>query len=327
MNNTALIIHLICLSKFLLLVLYYLWPNIITFDLIFVFYFKVFTTTKRKETDSELETSIIQSHKRQKPRNFSLESQLHRLPSKREGPKWDPDRITNKTLFIMGAKANKVLGYGQTRGRLYVRHPELLRYSGDQEDKEWLSGKNLMPPSGGKAYLMLLEDIKELTQSDDYKNSPHLQLNELKGFEVPQFLMNKIRSFMDEVRTDKKPVDNFDYRQSQTPPNTVVDSSPSTPDTMQLLESQSVSTTSSKQSENLIHIPEVSPSSNNSFISSHLTQSPSSLLSPGMLMTLSGGEISNNNSTVMILHDQMHNHNSLSSLLTGQMSSDNSQEF
>lgn len=227
----------------------------------------------------------------------------------------------------MGAKANKVLGYGQTRGRLYVRHPELLRYSGDQEDKEWLAGKNLMPPSGGKAYLMLLEDIRELTQNDDYRSSPHLQLNELKGFEVPQFLINKIRAFMEEVRTDKKPIDTFDYRHSQTPPNTVVDSSPSTPDTMQLLESQSVSTTSSKQSENLIHIPEVSPSSNNSFLSSHLTQSPSSLLSPGMLMTLSGGEISNNNSTVMILHDQMQNHNSLSSLLTGQISSDNSQEF
>lgn len=279
----------------------------------------MFTTTKRKETDNDLENSVIQSHKRQKPRNFSIETQLHRLPSKREGPKWDPDRITSKTLFIMGAKANKVLGYGQTRGRLYVRHPELLRYSGDQEDKEWLSGKNLMPPSGGKAYLMLLEDIKELTQSDDYKNSPHLQLSELKGFEVPQFLINKIRAFIEEVRTDKKPVDTFD---------TVVDSSsPSTSDTMQLLESQSVSTTSSKQSENLIHIPDVSPSSNNSFISSHLTQSPSSLLSPGMLMTLSGGEISNNNSTVMILHDQMHNHSSLSSLLTGQMSSDNSQDF
>lgn len=287
----------------------------------------MFTTSKRKETDTDSENNIIQIHKRQKPRNYSLENQLHRLPSKREGPKWDPDRITNKTLFIMGAKANKVLGYGQTRGRLYVRHPELLRYSGDQEDKEWLAGKNLMPPSGGKAYLMLLEDIKELTQSDDYKNSPHLQLHELRGFEVPQFLINKIKAFVEEVRTDKKVGDGFDYRQSQTPPNTVVDSSPSTPDTMHLLESQSVSTTSSKQSENLIHIPEVSPSSNNSFLSSHLTQSPSSLLSPGMLMTLSGGEMSNNNGAVMILHDQIQNHSSLSSLLTGQISSDNSQEF
>lgn len=287
----------------------------------------MFTTSKRKETETDGENNIIQIHKRQKPRNYTLENQLHRLPSKREGPKWDPDRITNKTLFIMGAKANKVLGYGQTRGRLYVRHPELLRYSGDQEDKEWLAGKNLMPPSGGKAYLMLLEDIKELTQNDDYKNSPHLQLQELRGFEVPQFLINKIRAFVEEVRTDKKVADGFDYRQSRTPPNTVVDSSPSTPDTMHLLESQSVSTTSSKQSENLIHIPEVSPSSNNSFLSSHLTQSPSSLLSPGMLMTLSGGEMSNNNGTVMILHDQIQNHSSLSSLLTGQISSDNSQEF
>lgn len=293
----------------------------------FFFNYKVFTTTtKRKEPENDVveSSNVVQTPKRQKPRNYSAETQLHRLPSKREGPKWDPDRVTCKTQFIMGAKANKILGYAQTRGRLYVRHPELLRYSGDQEDKEWLAGQNLMPPSGGKAYLMFFDDIKELTQSDDYKNNPYLQLNELRGFEVPPFMLNKIRAFMEEVRTDKKPTDNFDY---QTASNAVVESSPSTSDTMQLLESQSVSTTSSKQSENLIHIPEVSPSSNNSFISSHLTQSSGSLLSPGMLMTLSGGEISNNNSTIMILHDHIQNHSSLSSLLSGHICSDNSQEF
>lgn len=157
---------------------------------------------------------------------------LHKLPVKREAPKWDSERIQHNTLFIMGAKANKVLGYGQTRGRLYVRHPELVRYSGDQEDKEWLSSKNLMPPSGGKAYLMILCDIKELTESDDYRNSPNLQLNELKGFEVPQFLLNKIKIFMESVRTDRKPqmgMELLDFRShSLTPPGIILDS-PSTP--------------------------------------------------------------------------------------------------
>lgn len=98
--------------------------------------------SKRKESDTDSETNIGHQ-KRQKIRNFHvMDSQQHKLPAKREGPKWDPERITQKSLFIMGAKANKVLGYGQTRGRLYVRHPELLRYSGDQEDKEWLAGKD-----------------------------------------------------------------------------------------------------------------------------------------------------------------------------------------
>lgn len=66
-------------------------------------------------------------------------------------------------------RANKVLGFGQTRGRLYTKHPELLKYSGDTEDKEWLSRHNLMPPTGGIAYLLILEDVKELAESEEYR--------------------------------------------------------------------------------------------------------------------------------------------------------------
>ncbi|KAJ8911449.1 hypothetical protein NQ315_013811 [Exocentrus adspersus] len=157
-----------------------------------------------------------------------------KLSLKRDGPKWNPDRVKGSTLFIMGARANKVLGYGQTRGRLYVRHPNLVRYSGDQEDKEWLASKNLMPPSGGKAYLMLLEDIKELTESDEYKHSPNLQLHELKGFEVPMFLLLKIKNFIEYVRTERKLLAHVDIYEDQshssTPPcNVALDSAPSTP--------------------------------------------------------------------------------------------------
>jgi deoxynucleotidyltransferase terminal-interacting protein 1 len=52
---------------------------------------------------------------------------------------------------------------------LYTKHPELFKYSGDQEDKEWLARHNLMPPTGGKAYLMVLEDIQELADTDEYR--------------------------------------------------------------------------------------------------------------------------------------------------------------
>lgn len=66
-------------------------------------------------------------------------------------------------------RANKALGFGLTRGRLYIKHPELFRYSGDQEDKEWLVRHSLMPPTGGKAYLMIVEDISELAEADEYR--------------------------------------------------------------------------------------------------------------------------------------------------------------
>lgn len=275
--------------------------------------------------------------KKYKNRNYNTaELQVHKLPSRREGPKWDSDRIHLNTLFIMGARANKVLGYGQTRGRLYVRHPELVRYSGDQEDKEWLTSKNLMPPSGGKAYLMILEDIQELTLTEEYRNSPNLQLKELRGFEAPPFLINKVKNFIESVRTDRRNIlDISDYQRSQsiTPPSTAVDSSPSTPsDTTQVLESQSISTTSSKHSENnYIHIPEISPGSNNSFMSGPVTHSPipttTNLISPNMLMNFTSADLTHGHDQLVVLQDSCHNDNTLSSLLASHMSNDNSQDF
>ena len=74
-------------------------------------------------------------------------------PVRREGPKWEADRLEKDTLFILGSRANKALGFGQTRGRLYIKHPELFKYSGDQTDKEWLAKANLMATTGGKVGL------------------------------------------------------------------------------------------------------------------------------------------------------------------------------
>ena len=65
--------------------------------------------------------------------------------------------MTSETLFVLGSKANKALGLGQTRGRLYMKHPELFKYSGDAEDKEWLTKNQVMSTTGGKAYLMVLQ--------------------------------------------------------------------------------------------------------------------------------------------------------------------------
>ncbi|XP_050503943.1 deoxynucleotidyltransferase terminal-interacting protein 1 [Diabrotica virgifera virgifera] len=205
---------------------------------------------KRKDCDPDAEIIPSPAAPTKKPRNKTTHSTDYsscKLSWKRDGPKWNPDRLRANTLFIMGARANKVLGYGQTRGRLYVRHPNLVRYSGDQEDKEWLASKNLMPPSGGKAYLMLLEDIKELTVSDEYKYNANLQLHELKGFEVPLFLLIKIKNFIEYVRNERKLLANVDPFEDQCDPNisstphsVAIDSAPSTPsDTTLIVENTS----------------------------------------------------------------------------------------
>ncbi|GAB6026504.1 hypothetical protein CHUAL_012929 [Chamberlinius hualienensis] len=169
---------------------------------------------KRKESDSDSETSqiIAPVRKKGRPPLYAYGGASGRVtPSKqsksvdmikKEGPKWDASRITNETMFIMGSKANKALGFGATRGRVYIKHPDVFKYCGDAEDKQWLYENSRMPATGGKAYLLILEDIKDLLESDEYRNSPDLVLDALMGFHVPEYMQEKMRSSMNSQRTD-----------------------------------------------------------------------------------------------------------------------------
>jgi len=123
-------------------------------------------------------------------------------PVRREGGKWEPDRLGTDTLFILGSRANKALGFGQTRGRLYIKHPELFKYSGDQIDKEWLAKANLMATTGGKAYLMVLHDILELAESPEYSSHPKQQPGELVGFNVPEWMIEKMKAYIETAKTN-----------------------------------------------------------------------------------------------------------------------------
>ncbi|XP_009955330.1 PREDICTED: deoxynucleotidyltransferase terminal-interacting protein 1, partial [Leptosomus discolor] len=60
-------------------------------------------------------------------------------PVRRDGPKWDPSRLTETTTFVLGSRANKALGMGGTRGRLYIKHPHLFKVR---------CGGRTLPPSG-----------------------------------------------------------------------------------------------------------------------------------------------------------------------------------
>jgi len=128
-------------------------------------------------------------------------------PVRREGPKWEPERLEKDTLFILGSRANKALGFGQTRGRLYIKHPELFKYSGDQIDKEWLAKANLMATTGGKAYLMVLSDILQLAESPEYSSHPKQQPGELVGFTVPEWMIEKMKAYIETAKTNPETTD------------------------------------------------------------------------------------------------------------------------
>jgi len=44
-----------------------------------------------------------------------------------------------------------------------------LQYGGDQDDKQWLHEKQYMPATGGRTYLLIADDIRELAQTDEYR--------------------------------------------------------------------------------------------------------------------------------------------------------------
>uniref|UniRef100_T1J2H2 Uncharacterized protein n=1 Tax=Strigamia maritima TaxID=126957 RepID=T1J2H2_STRMM len=166
---------------------------------------------KRKDSDTDSEASQIPVKKKKgrPPLHLSggasgrsTPSKNKNEPIKREGPKWNPERLTNDLLFVMGARANKALGFGLTRGRLYIKHPELFKYCGDADDKQWLYENNLMPATGGKAYILILNDIQELAESEEYRNAPGIILNELLGFRPPNYMLEKMRIYMNAMRTD-----------------------------------------------------------------------------------------------------------------------------
>ncbi|XP_065830954.1 deoxynucleotidyltransferase terminal-interacting protein 1-like [Oscarella lobularis] len=116
------------------------------------------------------------------------------------GMTWDADAIAPDTRFVMGVRANKAIGFAATRGRIYYRHPELYKYSGDQDDKVWLYDNGHMPVTGGKAYLMLEQDLIRLCESQDYVNNPTVNREELMGFQVPPFMLQKIKADMRQQR-------------------------------------------------------------------------------------------------------------------------------
>ncbi|XP_075969365.1 uncharacterized protein LOC142972281 [Anticarsia gemmatalis] len=151
---------------------------------------------KRKDSDNEIDLNIKRKKIKQEDTTDSASSSPLPSPAIRDPEKWNPSRLTQDTLFIMGSHAHKVLGLGNSRGRLYTRHSGLLRYPADSADKEWIASHNLVNAVGGKTYIMVLEDIEELAKSDAYRHNSLPMLGEMSGFKVPMFMLRKIKAYV-----------------------------------------------------------------------------------------------------------------------------------
>lgn len=182
------------------------------------FYREQQMTDSDAESDVSVPSSTISSHNaRKRPKHFS-EFYAARPPSRSSTPgvssqskgvpelsledieKWNPDRVTSQTKFVLGSKANKALGMTAQRGRIYMKHTGLFKYVGDNDDKSWLMHQNVKAMRcGGRAFLTVLDDILDLAQTQEYRNNPDVDTSQLTGFTVPEFILEKIRSRMSSV--------------------------------------------------------------------------------------------------------------------------------
>lgn len=136
-----------------------------------------------------------------RPVSFSSGAKPKPDPVKREGPKWDPSRLSERSTFVLGSRANKALGMGGTRGRIYIKHADLFKYAADSKDKQWLAERHHMRATGGKmAYLLIEDDIQDLSRSDEYRECPDVRMDELKPFSVPMWMVEKMQRTMEAQR-------------------------------------------------------------------------------------------------------------------------------
>lgn len=136
----------------------------------------------------------------ERPQSFN-QVKVKAEPVKREGPKWDPNRLSDSSTFVLGSRANKALGMGGTRGRIYIKHADLFKYAADAKDKQWLAERHHMRATGGKmAYLLIEEDIQDLAKSDEYKDCPDVHMDEMKPFSVPLWMVEKMQRAMETQR-------------------------------------------------------------------------------------------------------------------------------
>nr|XP_057910642.1 deoxynucleotidyltransferase terminal-interacting protein 1 [Doryrhamphus excisus]XP_057910643.1 deoxynucleotidyltransferase terminal-interacting protein 1 [Doryrhamphus excisus] len=136
-----------------------------------------------------------------RPLTFSSHIKIKSEAIKRDGPKWNPSRLSDSSTFVLGSRANKALGMGGTRGRIYIKHADLFKYAADTKDKQWLAERHHMRATGGKmAYLLIEEDIQDLSRSDEYKDCPDVKMDEMKPFTVPQWMVEKMQRAMEAQR-------------------------------------------------------------------------------------------------------------------------------
>uniref|UniRef100_A0A182JYZ3 DNTTIP1_dimer domain-containing protein n=1 Tax=Anopheles christyi TaxID=43041 RepID=A0A182JYZ3_9DIPT len=121
--------------------------------------------------------------------------------------------ITPESLFILDFKAARVLGISDFRDRLANRHPEVLRYCPDTQDRDWLLQQRQVTPlnKNGRFFLLPLDDVKKLIERNAFEHTASTgRFGELQGFKVTEMIYAKIQKLLKELTERQRTTDGFE---------------------------------------------------------------------------------------------------------------------
>uniref|UniRef100_A0A182RJP4 DNTTIP1_dimer domain-containing protein n=1 Tax=Anopheles funestus TaxID=62324 RepID=A0A182RJP4_ANOFN len=120
--------------------------------------------------------------------------------------------ITPESLFILDFKAARVLGISDFRDRLANKHPEVLRYCPDTQDRDWLLQQKQVTPlnKNGRFFLLALDDVKKLIERNAFEHAVAGRSGELHGFKVTEMIYAKIQKLLKELTERQRATDGFE---------------------------------------------------------------------------------------------------------------------
>lgn len=113
--------------------------------------------------------------------------------------------LTTDTLFTFDFKVHEAFDYAPN-DRLIYKYPDLIHYIIDTHDKDWFIQQRILSPIHRNSQILLLtiDEVNRIAHSDILKNQPYPKPIELLGFKIPEFMLQKMRKYVNEKRDVRK---------------------------------------------------------------------------------------------------------------------------
>lgn len=151
-------------------------------------------TSNQHRADFSLQQSVA---------NGESVEQAQQTPNQQSHPRrqifWNTAHISTTTKFVLDVQANQAFGFGtEGKERLASKHPELIRYLPDTEDRDWLISQQIIPQQNRNSRFLFLiyDEVCRLYHSHDvYRSKPSVDLSVMMTFTVPDFMIKKMKLF------------------------------------------------------------------------------------------------------------------------------------